>query len=179
MESDKYYKKIGKVILTSKEIQNRIKEIAKEIENDYKNSEIVLISNLKGSFRFLSDLVSYLNIPTMIDFIAFASYEGTESTGMVRIIKDLKTDVIKRNVIIVEDIVDTGNTVDFIIKYLNDFKFPASIKICALLDKPSKRVISVPVDYKGFEIGDDFIIGYGLDYKEYFRELNDICIYND
>lgn len=179
MEAKKYYKNIGKELLTSKQIQDKIKEIALEIEKDFKGDEVVLISNLKGSFRFLSDLVSYLTIPTMIDFIAFASYEGTKSTGHVRIIKDLKTDVKDKNVIIVEDIVDTGITIDFVIKYLNDFKYPKLIKICALLDKPSQRKIKVPIDYKGFDIGNEFIIGYGLDYNEYFRELNNICVYNE
>ncbi|MBU1078078.1 MAG: hypoxanthine phosphoribosyltransferase [Spirochaetes bacterium] len=179
MKAKGYYKKLGKILLSTDQIQGKIREIASQIEEDYKDSEVVLISNLKGSFRFLSDLVSYLKIPTMIDFIAFASYEGTDSTGHVRIIKDLKTDVKDKYVIIVEDIVDTGYTIDFIIKYLNDFKYPSTIKICALLDKPSRRKIEVPIDYKGFEIADSFIVGYGLDYKEYFRELNDIFIYDE
>lgn len=179
MKAQEYYKKIGKKLFSSNEIQNKIKQIARNIEKDFIGKEVLLISNLKGSFRFLSDIVSYLTIPTMIDFIAFASYDGIKSSGRVRIIKDLKTDVKNKNVIIVEDIVDTGITIEFIIKYLNDFKYPRTIKTCVLLDKPSKRIVQVPIHYKGFEIEDKFIVGYGLDYKEYFRELNDIYLYDE
>ncbi len=179
MRYQEYYNKIGKTILSYKKIQNKIKELANQINKDYKESDVVLISNLKGSFRFLADLVSYLKIPTIIDFIAFTSYTGTKRKNEVRIIKDLKINVKNKRVIVVEDIVDTGYTVDFILKYLFDFKHPLEVKICTLLDKPSKREIEVPVDYRGFIIPDIFVIGYGLDYKEYFRELNDIVEYKE
>ena len=175
MKMKNYYNKLSKKLISSSAIQKKVKEIAKKIEKDYPE-EVVLICNLKGSFRFLSDLVSNLKIPTIIDFIACASYEGNKSTGHVRIIKDLKIDIKNKPVIIVEDIVETGLTLNFIIKYLLDFKFPKSIKVCTLLDKESSRITEVPIDYKGFEIGEQFVAGYGLDYKEYFRELNDIYV---
>ncbi len=139
---------------------------------------MVFISNLKGSFRFLSDLMAHLHIPTMIDFISFTGYKGTQP-DKIKIIKDLKINVRNKNIIIIEDIVDTGMTVDFIMKYLHDFKFPKKIKICTLLDKPSRRIVDVPIHYKGFELPNKFVVGYGLDYKEYFRELNEIRIYHE
>ncbi len=179
MDYKEYYKNIGKTIISNKKIQNKIKELANQINKDYKNSDVVLISNLKGSFRFLSDLISNLKIPTILDFIAFTSYAGTKRKNEVRIIKDLKINVKNKKVLVVEDIVDTGYTVDFILKYLFDFKHPLEVKICTLLDKPSTRKIEVPVDYRGFIIPDLFVIGYGLDYKEYFRELNDIKEYKE
>ncbi len=179
MDYHDYYKRIGRTIISSKRIQKRVKEIANEINKEYKDSDVVLISNLKGSFRFLADLVANLKIPTILDFIAFTSYTGTKRRNEVRIIKDLKVNVKNKKVIVVEDIVDTGYTVDFILKYLFDFKHPLEVKICTLLDKPSTRKIDVPVDYRGFIIPDLFVIGYGLDYKEYFRELNDIVEYKE
>lgn len=178
MKAKKYHNKLGRKLISSSALQKKIKEIAKQIEKDYPEG-IIFICNLKGSFRFLSDLVSNLEIPTIIDFIACASYKGTKSSGHVKIIKDLEIDIKDQPVIIVEDIIDTGNTLDFIIKHLNNFKSPRSIKICTLLDKVSSRTNEVPIDYKGFEIGNHFIAGYGLDYNEYYRELNDIYIYNE
>lgn len=172
-----YYKNLGKIIISAKAIRKKIKEIAKRISDDFKDSGVVLICNLKGSFRFLADLLSYLTIPTIIDFIAFTSYDGTKSEGKIRIVKDLKVDISNKKILIVEDIVDTGITLDYIIKYFEEFKHPDSIKVCVLLDKPSKRKVNVPIHYKGFEIPDVFVVGYGLDYKEYFRELNDIVEY--
>ena len=176
MEIKKYQDKLEEILISSAAIQKKVKWVAGKIEKDYKGREIVLVSNLVGSFRFLSDLTSYLNIPAMIDFIAFTGYKGTKSSGQLRIIKDLKIDIKGKHVIIVEDIIDSGLTISFIIKHLNDFKFPASIKICTLLDKACKRTVEVPIDYKCFEIEDRFIVGYGLDHDEYYRELNDIYI---
>ncbi len=168
------YKKLGKVVIDYNSIKEKIKEIACKIEQDYKNKEIVLIGNLKGAFRFLADLVSELNIPVIIDFIAFASYIGTHQDERIRIVKDLKLDIEGKEVIVVEDIIDTGVTMDYIIKYLKEIKGAKEVKICALLDKPSRRVVEVPIHYKGFEIDDIFVVGYGLDYNEYFRELNEV-----
>ncbi|MBN1899261.1 MAG: hypoxanthine phosphoribosyltransferase [Spirochaetes bacterium] len=174
-----YYKKLGKIIISQKRIQRKIKDLAREISDHYSESEVVLICNLKGSFRFLSDLSSYLTIPTIMDFVAFSSYDGVKSEGKIRIVKDLKIDISGRHVLIIEDIIDTGITVDYLIKYLEDFKKPKDIQVCVLLDKPSKRKVVVPIHFKGFEIEDIFVVGYGLDYKEYFRELNDIRVYNE
>ncbi len=178
MNTKNYYNKLGKKLISSSALQKKIKEIAKKIEKDYPEG-IIFICNLKGSFRFLSDLVSYLKISTVIDFIDFASYKGTKSSGKIKIIKDLIIDIKNKPVIIIEDIIETGITLDYIIKYFNDKKSPKSIKICALLDKICTRAVEVPIDYKGFEIGNHFAVGYGLDYNEYYRELNDIYIYNE
>jgi len=174
MKAEEYYKKLGKVIISASQIERKVKEMAKQISKDYDKNFPVLISNLKGSFRFLADIVKYVKIPVMIDFIAFQSYEGHKSIGNVRVIKDLKIDVSNKNILLVEDIVDTGITLDYIIKYLEEFKKPIDIRVCTLLDKPSKRKVYVPIHYKGFDIPDVFVVGYGLDYKEFFRELNDI-----
>ncbi len=179
MRAKEYYEKLGKIVISAKSIQNKIKKMAKEISADYKDGEVVLICNLKGSFRFLADLVSYINIPTIMDFIAFKSYEGTKSSEKIRIVKDLKIDISNKRVLIVEDIIDTGLTLDYIVKYIEEFKKPKEIKVAVLLDKPSTRKIDVKVDYKGFEIPDIFVVGYGLDYKEYFRELNDIVCFKE
>lgn len=179
MEVKEYYNRLGQKLISSKMIQRKIKEIAKKIQKDYMGKEIVLVSNLKGSFRFLSDLVSHLRMPVIMDFIAFASYKGTSSSNQIRIIKDLKIDIRNKHVILIEDIIDTGKTLSSIIKYLNDFKFPETIKVCTLLDKASVRTDPVIIDYKGFEVDDLFIVGYGLDYDEYYRELNDIFVFNN
>lgn len=122
--------------------------------------------------------MSNINIPTMLEFITFKSYYGIEQEH-IRIIKDLNVDVKGKNIIIVEDIADTGKTLDFIIKYLQQFKSPGEIKVCVLFNKPSKRQINIPIDYYGFNVEDIFVVGYGLDYKEYFRELNDLREYDE
>ena len=179
MIASELYKNIGTVLISKEELQNKVRSLGEQISQDFKGEDVVLISNLKGSFRFLSDLAASLTIPTQVDFISFTSYHGgTESTGEMRIIKDLKMPIENKNVIVVEDIVDTGYTIDFILKYFQDFRIPKSVKICTLLDKKEKRKVEVPVDYFGFVVPDLFLIGYGLDYKEYFRELNYIAEYN-
>jgi hypoxanthine phosphoribosyltransferase len=137
------------------------------------------VCNLKGGFRFLSDLVTFINIPVVIDFIAFTSYEGTAPSGEIRIIKDLKVNVENRDLILIEDIVDTGLTVKRILEYLKSFKSPRSVKICTLLDKQPARKVDVEPDYIGFRVEDRFVVGYGLDFNEYYRELNDIYLYEE
>lgn len=179
MIASELYKNIGTVLISKEELQNKVRSLGEQISQDFKGEEVVLISNLKGSFRFLSDLSASLTVPTQVDFVSFTSYHGgTESTGEMRIIKDLKMPIENKNVIVVEDIVDTGYTIDFILKYFQNFRAPKSVKICTLLDKKEKRQVEVPVDYAGFLVPDLFLIGYGLDYKEYFRELNFIAEYN-
>lgn len=173
MKAKEYYAKLGRVLISSGRIQRKIKEIARKIRKDFRDDEVVFICNLKGSFRFLSDLISYVRIPLNLDFISFTSYDGTDP-GKIRIVKDLKTDIKGKNVIVVEDIADTGITMDFIIKYLKDFKNPREVRTCVLLDKIARRKVDVPIHYRGFVIPDVFIVGYGLDYREYFRELNEI-----
>jgi len=178
MKKDNYYHKLGKKLISSSQIQKKARQIAQKIEKKYPTG-VIFLCNLKGSFRFLSDLISYLKIPTIIDFIAFSRYTSTKSPGPIKVIKDLIIDIKNKPVIIVEDIIDTGITIDFIIKYLTNLKSPASIEVCSLLDKTARRVIEVPVNYRGFKIKDSFVVGYGLDFGEYFRELNDIYILNN
>ncbi|UCB47448.1 MAG: hypoxanthine phosphoribosyltransferase [Spirochaetota bacterium] len=159
------------VIFKKEEIQKKIKELGALISKDYGDEEIVLVCNLKGAFIFLADLCRYITSPTSIDFIATTSYKGTETTGDVRIIKDLKMDVKGKHLLLVEDIVDTGFTLDYTVKYLWLHK-PKSIRICTLLDKRCKRKVELDLDYIGFEIEDRFVVGYGLDYNERYRELD-------
>jgi len=169
------YNRLGKVLIANDRIQAKVKELALKIARDFHDEEVALIANLKGSFRFLSDLCSQIRIPVTIDFVSFNSYGGSDkSSGRIEVRKDLGVDVRDRNVILVEDIVDTGLTLDAVIDYLMRFKRPRSVKICALLDKVSSRVVDVPINYRGFVLPDKFVVGYGLDYAEYFRELNSI-----
>jgi len=160
-----------KVVFTKEQIQRKVKELGTLISEDYKDEEIILICNLKGAFVFLADLCRYISSPISIDFIATTSYKGTLSTGDVRIIKDLKMDVRGKNLLLVEDIVDTGYTVEYILKYLSLHK-PKSLRVCTLLDKKCKREVEIPIDYRGFEVPDQFVIGYGLDHNERYRELD-------
>lgn len=163
-----------KGVITSEQIQKKVKELADNISRDYGNNEVVLICNLKGAFIFLADLCRNISSPLCIDFIATTSYNGTETTGDVRIIKDLKMDVKDKNLLIVEDIVDTGYTLEYIINYLKLHR-PKDISVCTLLDKACKRKVDVHIAYRGFEVGGLFLVGYGLDYNERYRELNYIA----
>ena len=164
-----------KVLITKAQIQKKVKELAESLSRDYsKNDYIILICNLKGAFIFLADLCRKIKVPLCIDFIATSSYEGTESTENVRIIKDLKMNIMGKDIIIVEDIVDTGYTLAYIIEYLK-LHHPKSIKVCTLLDKKCKRKVEIPIDYTGFIIDNRFVVGYGLDYNERYRELEYIA----
>ena len=163
-----------KVVFTKDQIQKKVKELGALISEDYKNEDVVLICNLKGAFIFLADLCRNITAPISIDFIATTSYKGTESTGDVRIIKDLKIDIRNKSILLVEDIIDTGYSLEYIIGYLKLHK-PNDVKICTLLDKKCKRLVDIHIDYIGFEISDQFVIGYGLDYEEKFREMDYIA----
>ena len=160
-----------RVVFTADQIQQKVKELAALISKDFGDDEIILICNLKGAFVFLADLCRHISTPLSIDFIATTSYKGDMSTGDVRIVKDLKMDVRGRNLLLVEDIVDTGYTIDYILRYLVLHK-PKSIRVCTLLDKKCKREIEIPIHYRGFEVPDRFVVGYGLDYNERYRELD-------
>jgi hypoxanthine phosphoribosyltransferase len=160
-----------KVIYSTEQIQQAVKKLGKSISGHYGNEQLILVCNLKGAFIFLADLCRHISTPLSIDFIATTSYKGTETTGDVRIIKDLKMDVRGKHILLVEDIVDTGYTVDYILKYLG-LHNPKSLLVCTLLDKSCKREIEIPIEFRGFEVGDHFVIGYGLDYNERYRELN-------
>ncbi|MBI5892471.1 MAG: hypoxanthine phosphoribosyltransferase [Deltaproteobacteria bacterium] len=165
-----------KPIISKNEIENAVQKLASEIKKDYADKCPVLIGVLKGSFIFLSDLARELNMPLKIDFTRACSYGSKDySSGSVELVKDIEMSIKGLDVLVVEDIVDTGYTLNFIIKYL-EAKKPFSIKICSLMDKPSKRVVDVKVDYAGFTLDKDvgFVVGYGLDYDEEYRSLQDI-----
>jgi len=165
-----------RVIITREEIAEKVAELAAEIRKDYKGKNPLLIGILKGSFVFLSDLVRVMNIPVEIDFIRVSSYgTGKESSGKIKLVKDVETLIKGRHVLVVEDIVDRGLTVRFLLDYLS-FRKPASLKLCTLFDKPSRRKVEVPIDYAGFTVPDAFVVGYGLDFNEGFRYLPDLCI---
>ncbi|MDR1195751.1 MAG: hypoxanthine phosphoribosyltransferase [Endomicrobium sp.] len=151
-------------------IRARVREIASQITRDYENKNTLMIAVLKGSFVFCADLVRHLNFLFAFDFISLSSYEGTGAKGKIKVISNLKEDPEGRDVIIIEDIADTGHTLDFLHKELAA-KNPKSVKTCVLLDKKCARVKNVPIDYSGFEIGNDFAVGYGLDYNGFFRGL--------
>jgi hypoxanthine phosphoribosyltransferase len=162
---------VEEVLLSSEEVQARVAELGAQLATDYAGREPVLVSVLKGSIIFLADLVRAMPIPLSIDLMEVSSYgASTESSGQVRILKDLSTSIAGREVIVVEDIIDTGLTLNYLLRYLHD-KGPASIRICCLLDKPARRLAEIEIDYRGFTIADRFVIGYGLDYGERYRNL--------
>lgn len=162
---------ILEVLFDEYKIQTRIREIGNEISTHYQGKNPVMIGILKGGFIFLSDLVRSISIPLEIDFMAISSYgSGTSTSGIVKIRKDIDTDVCDRDVIIVEDIVDSGLSLQYIKEYIMKHK-PRSVKICVLLDKPEAHKIEVAFDYVGFTVGNEFVVGYGLDFAERYRNL--------
>ncbi len=167
-----------KVLIRRAAIQKRVREVAHEITRDFKGQRVHLVGVLKGACIFLSDLVREINLDTSIDFIAVSSYgKGKESSGQVRLVKDLDSSVEGLNVIVVEDILDTGLTISYLLRVLEQRK-PKALRIAALLDKPSRRLKDVKGDYVGFTIPNEFVVGYGLDYNERFRNLKDVCVLN-
>ena len=173
---------IERVLFTEEQLDRRIGEIAAEMNRDYAGKEPVLISVLRGSFVFMADLTRKITLPCTVDFMSVSSYgAGTKSSGQVQITKDLSDDIEGRDIIVVEDILDSGNTLSYLLEILKARK-PASVKLCTLLDKPDRRVKDVHVDYSGFTIPDEFVVGYGLDYAEKYRNLPYIgilkpCVY--
>jgi hypoxanthine phosphoribosyltransferase len=164
-----------RILIPHAEIEARVAILAEKISRDYEGKEPILIGVLKGVVFFFADLVMKMSIPTKMDFIRAASYgSGSTSSGVIRILKDVELPLKGEDVIVVEDIVDTGLTLDQMIRHL-EVKEPASIKICALIDKPERRTKEVSIDYLGFEVPSGFLIGYGLDYDEKYRYLQDIC----
>ncbi|MFK9093983.1 hypoxanthine phosphoribosyltransferase [Bacillus salipaludis] len=158
-------------MISETEIKQRVKKLAEEIEYDFNNEPIYLIVVLKGSFVFSADLIREMKGDVKVDFISVSSYsDQTETTGMVKLLKDLDTDITNQNVVVVEDIIDSGLTLHFLREHLNIHK-PKQIKICTLLDKPERRRVELPVDYVGFVIPDEFIVGYGIDYAQMYRNL--------
>jgi hypoxanthine phosphoribosyltransferase len=163
---------VGEILITEEELQAKTTELGRAISADYQGKDLLMICILRGAVIFLSDLSRQITIPHEIDFMAVSSYGGirTESSGVVRILMDLRTSIEGRNVLIVEDIVDTGLTLDYIIDNLKTRR-PTSLRICALLNKQERRQVDVPLDYVGFDIPDKFVVGYGLDYDEKYRNL--------
>ena len=160
-----------KVLLSAEEIQEKVKELGAQISKDYEGKNLMLISILKGSIVFMSDLMRAITIHCKIDFMAVSSYgSNTKTSGVVRILKDLDIPLENYDVLIVEDILDSGMTLDYITKILNE-RHPNSIKICTLLDKPARRKIDIKADYVGFLVPDEFVVGYGLDYDERYRNV--------
>jgi hypoxanthine phosphoribosyltransferase len=165
------YEDVSEVLLSEEQIQARIGELAAQVSADYRGKDLLLVCVLKGGILFLTDLMRQLDVPHAIDFMAISSYgASTETSGVVRILMDLNTSIEGKNVLIVEDIVDTGHTLDYILRNLSTRR-PASLKVCSLLNKPSRRVIEVPIHYVGFDIPNKFVIGYGLDFGEKYRNL--------
>ena len=163
---------LASVMFDEKALADKVTELGKIISADYKpEDEIVMVSILKGSVMFYTDLVRSVSLPVKLDFMIASSYgSGTSSSGQVKIKKDLETDIKGKHVIVVEDIIDSGITMDRLLKELS-LRQPASLKLCALLTKPSRRQIAVNIDYCGFEVPDEFLVGYGLDYAEKYRNL--------
>lgn len=165
------YDDVAEVLISEDQIQQKIAEIGARICTDFAGEQILIVAVLKGALLFLADLIRHIDLPLAIDFLAVSSYgAGTESSGVVRILKDLDETIEHQNVIIVEDIVDSGRTLDYLLRMLRQ-RNPATLHVCTLLDKRERREIDVPIDYVGFEVPDAFVVGYGLDYAEHYRQL--------
>ncbi len=159
------------VMLTEKEVDERIQAIGEQISRDYAGRQVHLVCVLKGGSFFMCELAKRITVPVSMDFMSVSSYGGgTSSSGVIRIVKDLDEPLAGKNVIVVEDIVDSGRTLSYLLKMLKD-RGPASLALCTLLDKPDRRVVDVKVDYTGFSIPDEFVVGYGLDYDQRYRNL--------
>jgi hypoxanthine phosphoribosyltransferase len=161
---------IAETLVSEQEIQAKVAELGRRISEDYAGSEILLIGLLRGAIVFLSDLMRAISIPVRLDFIGISSYGASTESGAVRLVMDLETDIAGRHVLVVEDIVDTGKTLSYLLENLKA-RQPASLRICALLDKPERRTVPIAIDYVGFEIADKFVVGYGLDFAEGYRNL--------
>ena len=164
-----------KCLISREEIDTAVKRLAAEIRQDYRGKNPLVIGVLKGSFVFLADLVRAFDFAHEIEFVRLSSYgSGRTTTGQITMIHDLHVSIEGRHVLVVEDIVDTGNSIEFLMNYLSE-KNPASLKLCALTDKPSRRQVDVKIDYRGFIVPNLFLVGYGLDFDEKYRNLPDIC----
>ncbi len=167
---------IEKILIPEEKLMKRVEELGREISEDFKGEEVLLVGLLKGSVIFLSDLSRKVTVPCMLDFMSVTSYgNDIESSGEVRFLKDLDSDINGKNVIIVEDIIDTGLTLREVLKVLKA-RNPKTLKVCTLLNKVSRRLVDIKVDYNGFDIPDAFVIGYGLDYAQKYRNLNYIGV---
>jgi hypoxanthine phosphoribosyltransferase len=163
---------VAEVLITEEQIRDKVAELGARLSADYADRSLTLVSVLKGSLPFMADLMRALTVPVQIDLMEVSSYGGpsTETSGLVRILKDLSSSIDGKDVLIVEDIIDTGLTLNYLVRYLRG-KDPASLRICTLLDKPARRLVEIDIHYRGFTIPDQFVVGYGLDYGEYYRNL--------
>jgi hypoxanthine phosphoribosyltransferase len=170
---------VGRILIDEQTLKKRVQEMGKEITRDYQGKDLVLVGILKGAVIFMADLAKEIKLPLAMDFMAVSSYgRSTHSSGVVRILKDLDDEIEDKDILIVEDIVDTGLTLNYLADNLLSRK-PRSLKVCCFLDKPSRREAKVKVDYIGFNIPDEFVVGYGLDYAEKYRNLPYICVLDD
>jgi hypoxanthine phosphoribosyltransferase len=162
---------VSEVLLTEEQVQTRVRALGAQLSADYAGRSPVLVSVLKGSIVFLADLVRAMDVPLSVDLMEVSSYgSGTETTGQVRILKDLSGPIEGRDVVVVEDNIDTGLTLNYLLRYLTE-RSPASIRVCCMLDKPARRLAEIEIDYRGFSIPDRFVVGYGLDFNEQYRNL--------
>ena len=176
MNLDKVQKDITKVLVTEEQIANRIEELAREIEKKYEGKDLLLVGVLKGAVMFMADLSRAIQLPVNMDWMAVSSYgSGTQSSGVVRILKDLDADVLGRHVLIVEDIIDSGLTLSWLMSNLTA-RGAASVEVVALLRKPDAAKVEVDVAWVGFDIPNEFVVGYGLDYAEHYRTLKDVGV---
>ncbi len=160
-----------RVLLTEKEVDERIQAIGDQISKDYAGKQVHLVCVLKGGSFFMCELAKRITVPVSLDFMSVSSYgNATKSSGVVKIVKDLDESIKDKDVLVVEDIVDSGRTLSYLMEMLKD-RGPASLHLCTLLDKPERRVVDVDVDYTGFQIPDEFVVGYGLDYEQRYRNL--------
>jgi len=168
---------LGEILIDEQSLQNRIKELAAEISRDYQGKDLLLICILRGGIVFLVDLMRHITVPLQVDFMAVSSYGAgaRQSGGSVRLSLDLKTDIRSKDVLLVEDIVDSGNTIAYVLEFLQT-RQPRSLRICALLDKEERRETTIPIHYRGFSIPNKFVFGYGLDLDEYYRNLPFIAV---
>ena len=161
---------VQSILITESQIEKRVHELGRQISRDYEKSDLVLICVLKGAILFFADLIRTLTVPSRYEFIQLASYHNDTQSSGVQMIQGLSQDLFRADVLIVEDIVDTGVTLDFLINHIRSFE-PNSVKVCSLLDKPARREVPVTIDYLGFEIPNAFVVGYGLDYAQRYRNL--------
>jgi hypoxanthine phosphoribosyltransferase len=174
-EEKDLFKNLERILYTEDQIRTRVAELGRQISNDYQGKSLVLISILKGGIMFLADLTRAITVPHAFDLMGASSYKGTRTSGKVIITKDTELDIQGKDVLLVEDILDSGHTLSVIIELLK-IQDPASVEICCLLDKKRERKLAVPLRYTGFEIPDEFVVGYGLDYNEEYRNLSGIGI---
>lgn len=175
----KIFEPVELILYSEERIRQRVEELGRQISRDFAGKDLLIICVLKGSLYFTADLIRHIDIPLSLDFIAVTSYgNSTTTSGIARITKDLEEDVEGRHIIITEDILDTGLTMDYLVKLLK-IRNPADIKICTLLDKPSRRITKAAPDYVGFTIPEHFVVGYGLDHKHKFRHIPFICTFKE